>query len=105
LIAGNVVGGWLLWLAVYWITEKAVVAILRNYQVYTHIDAYVFFLLYGIVIELVIEPLLIGCIVAAIAKGREMVATMTLGFEMCSSTFHAVCGLHSQTPPAERVAW
>lgn len=82
LIAGTVVGGWLLWCAVYWITEKSVDAILHNYQVYAHIDAYVFFLLYGILTELVIEPLLIGCIVAATAKGREMVTTMTLSFSI-----------------------
>jgi hypothetical protein len=81
-IAGVVLGGWLLELAVYWITEKAVDTILHNYQVYIHIDAYVFFLLYGILIELLIEPLLVGCIVAATAKGREMVATMTLSFSI-----------------------
>ncbi|MGC1617374.1 MAG: permease prefix domain 2-containing transporter [Candidatus Acidiferrum sp.] len=82
LIAGNVVGGWVLWLAAYWITEKSVDAILHSYRVYAHVDAYVFFLIYGILIELVVEPLLIGCIVAATAKGREMVASMTLCFSI-----------------------
>ncbi|MGC1415524.1 MAG: permease prefix domain 2-containing transporter [Candidatus Acidiferrum sp.] len=82
LIACNVVGGWVLWLVAYWITEKSVNAILHTYRVYAHVDAYVFFLIYGVLIELVIEPLSIGCIVAATAKGREMVATMTLSFSI-----------------------
>jgi len=79
LITGTVVGGYLLGWAVYFLTQKAVVAILYKYQVYAHIDAYVFWLIYGVLVELLIEPFFVGCIVALTAKGREMVATMTLG--------------------------
>jgi len=42
LIAGTVVGGWLLLSIFVWSTQKAVIAVLYRYQVYAHIDAYVF---------------------------------------------------------------
>jgi uncharacterized membrane protein len=79
LIARTVVGGWLLGWAGYWFTQKAVVAVLYKYQVYAHIDAYAFWLIYAVLIERLIEPFIIGCIIAVAAKGREMVVTMTLG--------------------------
>jgi len=79
LIAGTVVGGWLLCWVFYWSTQKAVVALLYKYQVYAHIDAYVFWLIYAVLIERLIEPFIIGCIIAVAAKGREMVVTMTFG--------------------------
>ncbi len=79
LIAGTVVGGWLLCSVFVWSTEKAVVAALYKYQVYAHIDAYVFWLIYAVLIERLIEPFIIGCIIAMAAKGREMVVTTTLG--------------------------
>ena len=79
LTAGTVVGGWLLGWPVYWFTQKAVVAVLYKYQVYAHIDAYVFWLIYAVLIERLIEPFIIGCVIAMAAKGREMVVTMTLG--------------------------
>jgi hypothetical protein len=79
LIAGTVVGGWLLGWAGYWLTEKAVVAVHYKYQVYAHIDAYDFWLLYGVLIERLIEPFVVGCVIAVAAKGKEMIATMTLG--------------------------
>jgi hypothetical protein len=82
LIAATVVGGWVLSWVFYWSTQKTVVAVLYQYQVYAHIDAYVFWLMYGILIERLIEPLIIGCIIAVAAKGREMVVTMTLGLVM-----------------------
>jgi len=79
LIAGTVVGGLLLCWVSYWFTQKAVVAVLYRYQVYAHIDAYVFWLIYAVLIQRLIEPFIIGCIIAVAAKGREMVVTMTLG--------------------------
>jgi hypothetical protein len=79
LIAGTAVGGLLLCWVFGWSTQKAVVAVLYRYQVYAHIDAYVFWLIYAVLIQRLIEPLIIGCIIAVAAKGREMVVTMTLG--------------------------
>ncbi len=78
LTAGTVVAGWLLGWAAYWFTQKAVLAVLDKYQVYAHIDAHVFWLIYAL-IERLVEPFIIGCIIAVAAKGREMVVTMTLG--------------------------
>jgi hypothetical protein len=86
LIAGTVVGGWLLGWAAYWFTQKAVVAVLYEYQVYAHIDAYVFWLIYAVLIERLIEPFIIGCIIAVAAKAREMVVTMTLGLVVGASS-------------------
>jgi hypothetical protein len=83
LTAGSALGGYLLGWPVYWCTEKAVNAVLHKYQVYAHVDAYVFWLIYAILVELLIEPMLVGFIVALVAKGREMIATMTLGL-LCS---------------------
>jgi len=45
---GTVVGGWLLLSIFVWSTQKAVIAVLYRYQVYAHIDAYVFWLIYAV---------------------------------------------------------
>ncbi len=79
LIAGTAVGGLLLCWVFGWSTQKAVVAVLYRYQVYAHIDAHVFWLIYAVLIQRLIEPLIIGCIIAVAAKGKEMVATLALG--------------------------
>lgn len=86
LIAGTVVGGYLLGWLLFWSTQKAVIAVLYRYQVYAHIDAYVFWLIYAVLIERLIEPFIIGCIIAVAAKGREMVVTMTLGLVLGASS-------------------
>jgi len=39
----------------------------------------VFWLIYAILLERLIEPMLVAFIVALLAKGREMIASMTLG--------------------------
>ena len=59
-----------------------VMAILRAQRPYSnlHYGFYVWMLTYGVLIADVIQTLLIGCIVAAFAKGREMVATIALTF-------------------------
>lgn len=85
-IGGAVLIGYHLGWGGYWLSEKAVVAVHYRYQVYAHIDAYVFWLIYGILIERLIEPMLIGCFVALMAKDREMVATVTLGLIVGASS-------------------
>ena len=85
LTAGTVVAGCLLWPVFYGSTQKAVVAVLDKYQVYAHIDAHVFWLIYALLIERLVEPFIIGCIIAVAAKGREMVVTMTLGLVVGAS--------------------
>jgi len=86
LTAGTVVASWLLCGGFVWSTQKAVVAILDKYQVYAHIDAHVFWLIYALLIERLVEPFIIGCIIAVAAKGREMVVTMTLGLVIGASS-------------------
>jgi hypothetical protein len=80
LIAVTVVGGFLLAWALEYLSEKAVTGVLVNYgsQVYAHVDAYVFWLIYGVLVERLLEPMLIGFIVGRVAKGQEMIATITL---------------------------
>lgn len=61
--------------------EQLIVALLRTQRPYSnrHYEIYVWLLTYGIPIVSVTQALLIGCAVAVLARGREMVATMTLG--------------------------
>jgi vacuolar-type H+-ATPase subunit I/STV1 len=88
-IVGTVLGGYLL-LAFgasrSWV-EDAIVGVIqfRRHHVtpyYSNLEMenHVFWLNTSIFIGHLLMSLLIGCIVAAVAKGREMVATMTLGF-------------------------
>jgi hypothetical protein len=60
--------------------EKFIVAVLHKFPIYpNHWNAYVFWITDGILIAAVLESLAISCVVALIAKGRELVATITLG--------------------------
>jgi hypothetical protein len=77
---GAVVGGFLLLRFVSGLPEKAIFAVLHRYRVYDHhFNAYVFLATDGIAIGHVIASMFVGCMVALAAKGREMVATITLG--------------------------
>jgi len=60
--------------------ERTVVAILRTQTPYsnTHVQAYMLFLTLGMLVAGFVESMIIGCIVAVVAKGREMLATITL---------------------------
>jgi hypothetical protein len=62
------------------------VAILYRYQVYAHVDAHTFWLLYGILIERLLEPFFMGCILAAVARGREMLATIPLSIFIAATS-------------------
>lgn len=86
-----VVGGFLLSRFVSGLPERAIFAVLERYQVFEHhFNAYVFFATDGIAIGHVITALFVGCIVALAAKGREMVATMTLVLVFCAMMSAAV---------------
>jgi hypothetical protein len=83
--AAAVVGGFLLLRFASGLPERAIFAVLHRYQVFEHhFNAYVFFATDGIAIGHVIVSMFVGCIVALAAKGREMVATMTLGLVLCT---------------------
>src|SRR6266849_9531744 len=74
-----IVGGFLLLRFVSGLPEQAIFAVLHRYRVFEHhFNAYVFFATDGIAIGHVIVSMFVGCIVALAAKGREMVAAMTL---------------------------
>lgn len=88
LIAGTVIGGYLL-LALalgYSLPERLIVAVLdlRRHRVIPYysqheMDAHVFWLNTGTLIGNLLISLFVGCIVAVVAKTRELVATVTLG--------------------------
>jgi len=79
--AAAVLGGFLLFRLAFRLPEQAIFAVLVKYQVpENHFGAYKFWISDGIVIGLVILSMLIGIIVAVGAKGREMTATIALGF-------------------------
>jgi hypothetical protein len=83
--AAAVVGGFLLLGHVAGLPEKAIFAVLHRYRVFDHhFNAYVFFATDGILIGHVVATLFVGCMVALAAKGREMVATMTLSLVLCA---------------------
>ena len=80
--AGVVLMGFLLLRVGYGWPEYLLVAVLRTQKPYSnaHVDAYMFFLTWGILVGRVLQPMIIGCLVAVAAKGREMAATVALGF-------------------------
>ncbi len=86
--AAAVVGGFLLIRFGFKLPEHAIEAVLERYGVFEHhFNAYVFFANDGskwIEIVMVLTAMVVGCIVGLAAKGREMVATMTLGLVLCS---------------------
>jgi hypothetical protein len=85
--AAAVVGGFLLLRFGSGLPEKAIFAGLHRYRVFeNHFNAYVFFATDGIAIGHVIASMFVGCVVALAAKGREIVATMTLGLVLCAMT-------------------
>ncbi len=80
LTTAAVVGGLLLLRLVSGLPERAIFAVLHRYRVFDHhFDTYVFFATDGIATGHVIASMFVGCVVAMAAKGREMVATVTLG--------------------------
>jgi hypothetical protein len=87
--------------------EDIVVAILRTQTPYSnlHYDFYVWMVTWGIPIVGLIESLLIGCAVAAVARGREIVATMTMN--VLSAVFVAASFLllWRQLPSQMPVPW
>lgn len=79
------VGGFLLLRFGFRLQERAIFAVLSRYSVFEHhFTAYLFFASVGLDIARVILSMFVGCFVALVAKGREMVATTTLGLVLCA---------------------
>jgi hypothetical protein len=87
-ILGAVLGGFLLLRFGARLPETVMIAVLRTQRPYStaHYNLYVFWVTDGILIVRLIESVLIGCIVATVAKRRELVATMTLSFIVIALT-------------------
>jgi hypothetical protein len=80
LTTAAVAGGFVLRKLVARRVEPTIFAVLEKYHVYEHhFSTYMFFASSGIDIGHLITFLLIGFVVAFVARGREMVATMSLG--------------------------
>lgn len=84
--------------------EQFIVVLLRTQRPYSnrHYEAYMWLLTYGVSIARVLESLLIGALVAVLAKGREMVGTLTLTFLHGVSIIWVVFLIYprAQQPPA-----
>jgi len=80
--AAAVVGGYLLGGFLHDLLDKVLSALTDRYLAYwsIHFKAYMFWATDGILIGNLVASMIVGCIVASAAKGREMVATMTLSF-------------------------
>jgi hypothetical protein len=79
-----VAAGFLLRWSVSWLSDpainRAIDAALDRYRLYEHDpQAYIFWLTSSMLVVRLIVNALIGVLVAVVAKGREMTATMTLG--------------------------
>lgn len=83
-ILGIVLGGFLLLPFGISLAEPGIVGVIHLYRnhvtpYYAHLATYVLWLNAAILIGRLLSSLFIGCIVAVVAKRREMVATITLG--------------------------
>ena len=83
--AAAVVGGLFLGRFVHGLPDKVLSAITDRYLLYwsNHFKAYMFWATDGMLIAHLIGSMWVGCMVALAAKGREMVATMTLALVFC----------------------
>lgn len=106
-LTGVVILGFLLrWLSAALLT-RVVLAILRMEQPYSnlHSELYAGLVTWGIPIARILAMTLIGCIVAATAKGREIVATLSLT-AVSSVVFGLLFFLRVQAfPPQVPIPW
>ena len=79
------IGGFLLHRFVSGLPDKVLSAVTDRYLAFwsTHFEAYTW-MLNGMLIEHLIGSMFVGCVVALAAKGREMIATMTLALILCT---------------------
>ncbi len=84
-LGGVVLLGFLLRRIDLQLPERIIVAILRAQRPYSnlHYGFYVWQITYGIPIAHIMVSALVGCVVAFAAKGREIVATVTLSLLVC----------------------
>lgn len=102
--AAAVVGGFLLHRFVSGLPDKVLSAVTDRYLMYwsTHFKAYIW-MLNGMLIEHLVLSMFVGCVVALAAKGREMIATMTLALVPCALMGGALIWVATHRPLD--VAW
>ena len=96
-----VIGGFVLHGFVSGLPDKILSAVTDRYLAFwsTHFKAYIW-LLNGMPIEHIIGSMFVGCVVAWAAKGREMIATMTLALVFCTSISTALVWVSVHRPMA-----
>jgi hypothetical protein len=101
-----VLGGFLLLRFVSGLSEKFLALVTDKYLAYwsAHLHAYVW-LLRGIPVAHVIGSLLVGCMVALAAKGREVVATIALALIPCVMIAFSLLWLARLWPFDETIVW
>ena len=79
-LTGAVLSGFALRTFGFSLPEHIIVAILHTQRPYSnlHYDFYAWLVTWGSPIIRLVEMTLVGCIVAAVAKGREIIATVVL---------------------------
>ena len=102
--AAAVAGGFLLHRFVSGLPDKVLSAVTDRYLMYwsTHFKAYIW-MLNGMLIEHLVLSMFVGCVVALAAKGREMIATMTLALVPCALMGGALIWVATHRPLD--VAW
>ena len=80
LIVSSTVGACLLGWCLFWLTETTVNVVLHRYHVYHHVSAPVFWLVYALLVERLVNPMFMGGMVGLVVKGRELPAAITLSF-------------------------
>jgi hypothetical protein len=83
----TVVGGFLLFRFVYGLPDTFLMAVTDRYLYFwqSHFNAYVFLSTDGMLLVHLLALVLLGCVVALAAKGREMIAAMMLGVVVCAT--------------------
>jgi hypothetical protein len=102
--AAAVTGGFFLHRFVSGLPDKLLSAVTDRYLMFwsTHFNAYIW-MLDGMRIEHLIASMFVGCVVALAAKGREMIATMTLALVLSALMVAALAWVATHRPID--VAW
>ena len=87
--------------------DQLLSAITDRYLAYwsNHFRAYMFWATDGMLVGHLILSMFVGCFVALVAKGREMVATMTLGLVLCVMAGVGDLVLLAKQPMDDPFAW
>ena len=102
-----VVGGFLLGTFVSGLPDKLLSAVTDRYLAYWsgHFKVYMFFATNGMLLVHFFLSMFVGFVVALAARGREMVATMTLALVLCAMTGVAYVSVAQLWPIEDKLWW